>query len=89
MTAILHTNAGSPVLAGDMLLSALGPAAHTDLRLPSQPQGIVIPPDAIPSYIPITLRRKVFVVNDHIAVGAAGSVVHIGIFIDEGCGSSS
>lgn len=83
MTVIFHTNAGAPVLAGDMLLSKHGPASHTDLKLPSQPRGIVIPPDAIPSHIPITLRRKVFVVNNHMAVGVAGSVGYIRMFIEE------
>ena len=82
MTVIFHTNAGTPVLAGDMLLSMPGPKVHTDLRLPSHPNGIVMPGDAIPNYIPISMRRKIFVVNDHMAVGAAGSPWHIRMFID-------
>ena len=83
MTVIYHTNAGAPVLAGDMLLSFPGTSSRTDLRLPSQPNGVVIPVDPVPNYIPITMRRKVFIVNDHLAVGAAGSAMHIAAFIDE------
>ena len=83
MTVILHTNAGAPVLAGDMLLSVPAPNAHTDLRLPSQPNGITIPSDVIPGHIPIRMRRKIFIVNDHLAVGVAGSVFHIPQFIDD------
>ena len=69
------------MLAGDMLVSVPGPNSHTELRLPSQPNGIVIPSDSIPSYIPVSMRRKIFVVNDHMAIGAAGSASHIGTFI--------
>ena len=76
MTVIFHTNAGAPVLAGDMLISVSGPIAYTDLRLPSHPNGIAVPSDVIPSHLPILMRRKVFVVNDHLAVGVAGSVFH-------------
>ena len=65
-----------------MLLSISGLNVHTDLRLPSQPNGIAIPSDHIPSYIPVEMRRKIFVVNDHMAVGAAGSVLHIQEFVD-------
>ena len=83
MTVIFHTNAGAPVLAGDMLLSVPGPNIRTDLRLPSQPNGVIIPLDPIPSYIPIRMRRKIFIVNDHLAVGAAGSALHIAAFIDD------
>ena len=83
LSVIFHTNAGAPVLAGDMLLSVLGPKGTTDLRLPSQPNGIVIPCDRTPRYIPVRMRRKVFVVNDRMAVGAAGSVPHIRKFIDD------
>ena len=71
MTVIFHTNAGTPVLAGDMLLSMEGPQIQTELRLPSQPNGIVIPSGKSLSYIPVSMRRKVFVVNEHLAVGAA------------------
>ena len=48
-----------------------------DLRLPSRPDGIVIPNDVTPKYIPVRLRRKIFVINDRMAVGAAGTVYHI------------
>ena len=65
-----------------MLLSMSGPRVRTDLRLPSHPDGIVIPTDAIPNYIPVKMRRKIFVVNDHLAAGAAGSALHIEIFLD-------
>ena len=80
---IFHTNAGFPVLASDMLLSVPWPHRHTDLRLPSQPNGITIPLDTVPSYIPVRMRRKIFVVNGHLAVGAAGSASHIAAFIDD------
>ena len=80
---IFHTNAGVPVLAGDMLLSVPGPNAYTDLRLPSHPNGITIPPDVIPSHLPILMRRKVFVVNEHLAVGAAGSATHVQTFLGD------
>ena len=83
MTVIFHTNAGAPVLAGDMLLSISGPNGKTELRLPSQPKGITIPADKIPDYIPIKMRRKIFVVNDRMAVGAAGSVKSIRKYIDD------
>ena len=66
-----------------MLLSVSNPNSYTDLRLPSQPNGIVIPSDQIPSYIPINMRRKIFIVNDHMAVGAAGSALHAAMFIDD------
>ena len=79
LTAIFHTNAGAPALAGDMLLSIPGPTGHTDLRLPSQPNGIAIPSHLIPSYIPIRMRRKTFIVNERMAVGAAGPASHIAL----------
>lgn len=85
MTVIFHTNAGAPVLAGDMLLSVPGPNAYTDLRLPSHPKGITFPSDTIPSFIPIRMRRKVFIVNDHLAIGTAGSALHISKFISDLC----
>ena len=71
------------MLAGDMLLSVPGPGAYTDLRLPSQPGGITIPSDTIPRYIPVRMRRKIFVVNDHLAAGAAGSALHASMFIKD------
>ena len=82
MTVIFHTNAGTPVLAGDMLLSMAGPNVRTDLKLPSQPNGIVSPSNAIPNFIPVKMRRKIFVVNGHMAVGAAGTVLYIQMFLD-------
>ena len=66
-----------------MLLSVPGPNVRTKLRLPSQPKGIVIPADQVPSLIPIKMRRKIFVVNDRLAVGAAGSVPNIRRFIND------
>ena len=81
MTAIFHTNAEAPALAGDMLLSVPGPQHQTALRLPSQPNGITIPPDQVPRYIPVAMRRKIFVVNDRMAVGAAGPALHIHTFL--------
>ena len=83
MTVIFHTNAGMPVLAGDMLLSAADPSINTRLRLPSQPTGIATPAGAPPKYVPVSMRRKVFIVNDCMAVGAAGSAEHIGLFIGD------
>ena len=82
MTVIFQTNAGTPLLAGDMLISVRGPHGQTDLRLPSQPNGIVLPTNDSPNYIPIRMRRKIFVVNPRIAVGVAGSVAEIRIFVD-------
>ena len=82
MTVIFQTNAGTPLLAGDMLISVRGPHGQTDLRLPSQPNGIVLPTNDSPNYIPIRMRRKIFVVNPRIAVGVAGSVAEIRIFMD-------
>ena len=83
MTVIFHTNAGAPVLAGDMLLSVPGPNAHTDLRLPSQPNGITIPSGMVPGHVPILMRRKIFIVNEHLAVGVAGSAIHVPKFVDD------
>lgn len=83
LSVIFHTNAGTPVLTGDMLLSVPAPNTHTDLRLPSQPNGITIPSDVIPSHVPIRMRRKIFIVNDHLAVGGAGSAMHVALFIDD------
>ncbi len=65
-----------------MLISVPASTARTDLRLPSHPNGILIQADPAPSYIPVLMRRKVFVLNDHIAVGAAGSALHIRSFIN-------
>lgn len=81
MTVIFHTNAGAPVLAGDMLVSVPGPNAYTDLRLPSHPNGIAVPSDVIPGYLPILMRRKVFIVNERLAVGVAGMATHARSFI--------
>ena len=81
MTVIFHTRIGSPVLGGDMLISMPGPSVNTDLKLPSQPNGIVVPSTEFPRYVPIRMRRKIFVVNDRMAVGASGSALHIGMFI--------
>ena len=41
-----------------------------------------MPANSIPSYIPVKMRRKIFVVNDHLAVGTAGSALHIKMFLD-------
>lgn len=71
------------MLAGDMLISMPGPNIHTELRLPSQPNGIVVPTVELPSYVPIRMRRKIFIVNDRMAVGASGSALHIGIFLED------
>ena len=81
MTVIFHTNVEMPVLAGDMLISTLGHQRHSDLRLPSQPNGIVNPDGFVPNQVPYSLRRKTFVVNERLAVGAAGPVVHIRRFL--------
>ena len=83
MTVIFHTNARMPALAGDMLLSVPGPNSHTNLRLPSQPGGVIVPSDQMPRYIPITMRRKITIVNKHMAVGVAGSALHAGMFIED------
>ena len=82
MTVIFHSCIGTPVMAGDMLISVRGPNAHTDLKLPSQPSGIIVPPTELPNFVPIRMRRKIFIVNDHLAVGATGSVLHIVEFVD-------
>ena len=66
-----------------MLLSVPGPIGRTGLRLPSHPGGITIPSNINPNYIPVRMRRKLFVINDHMAVGVAGSALHIGAFIDD------
>ncbi|WP_423918879.1 hypothetical protein [Candidatus Poriferisodalis sp.] len=81
MTVIFHTNVEMPVLAGDMLVSTLGPQRHSQLRLPSQPNGIVTPDGFVPSQYPYSLRRKTFVIGDRLAVGAAGAVEHIRLFL--------
>ena len=77
MTVIFHTNSGLPVLAGDMLISTSGPRPFTGLKLPSHPNGIVVPSSPLPKTIPIAMRRKIFIVNEHLAVGAAGDVMSI------------
>ncbi|MDE2925947.1 MAG: hypothetical protein OXT71_06060 [Acidobacteriota bacterium] len=74
MTVIFSTNAGTSALAGDMLLSTQVSGADTNLRIPSQPAGIEIPSGLTPQYIPVRMRRKIFVVNDRMAVGVAGPV---------------
>ena len=83
MTVIFHTNAGSPVLAGDMLISTVGSKPFTDLKLPSHPNGVVIPTNPIPGRVPIKMRRKIFIINEHLAVGAAGDVMSIQNFIND------
>ena len=83
MTVLSHERKERPVLAGDMLLSVPGPNARTDLRLPSQPNGITIPSDVIPGYVPIRLRRKISIVNEHLAVGVAGSAMHVPAFVSD------
>ena len=71
------------MLAGDMLLSAPGSKYPTELRLPSHPKGITIPSDFSPNFVPVSMRRKIFIINDHLAVGAAGSAMHVGTFIND------
>ena len=66
-----------------MLVSVTGSNGPTELRLPSQPKGITISADKIPDYVPIKLRRKIFIVNDRMAVGAAGSVKSIQKYIED------
>ena len=79
----MGTNAGALVLIGDMLLSVEDPRVRSDLHIPSQPQGVGVPPRMTATHIPVAARRKTFVVNDHLAVGVAGSVPHIGLFLNE------
>ena len=69
-------------MAGDMLVSVPGPNAYTDLRLPSHPNGIAVPSGVIPGHLPIRMRRKVFIVNEHLAVGVAGSAMHAPSFVE-------
>ena len=83
MTVVFYSNATSPVLAGDMLVSMPGPTGPTDLRMPSHPKGISIPDTYAPTYIPVRLRRKIFVLNDGLAIGAAGPVAHIRAFLSD------
>ena len=83
MTVIWGTNAGALVLIGDMLLSVEDPRVRTDLQLPSQPEGVVVPQGVAATHIPVAARRKTFVVNDHLAVGVAGSATHIEPFLNE------
>ena len=83
MTVILGTNAGTLVLIGDMLLSVEDPSVRSNLQLPSQPQGVRDTPRVAATHIPVAARRKTFVVNDNLAVGVAGSVHHIGLFLNE------
>ncbi len=64
-------------------MSMPGPNVRTELRLPSHPNGIAIPADLIPSYIPVSMRRKIFIVNEHMAAGSAGSVLDIETFIGD------
>ena len=64
-----------------MLLSVRGSKGRTSLRLPSQPDGVVIPCGWPPKFIPVRLRRKLFVVNGRMAVGVAGSPNHIRKFL--------
>ena len=64
-----------------MLLSDRRPGAKTNLKLPSHPKGIIIPQGVIPSDVPVRIRRKLLVVNDHLAVGVAGKVSHIRTFV--------
>ena len=66
-----------------MLLSLPGPVGRTGLRLPSHPNGITIPSNFNPNYIPVRMRRKLFIINEHMAVGVAGSAPHIGVFIGD------
>ena len=65
------------------MISVPRPNFHTELRLPSQPNGIAIPTGSMPSCIPVSMRRKIFIVNDHMAVGVAGSTLHIGTFVGD------
>lgn len=81
VTVIFHTNVEMPVLVGDMLVSTLGSTRYSDLRLPSQPNGIVVPDGFVPNQVPYSLRRKTFVVNDRLAVGVAGSLEYISPFL--------
>lgn len=83
MSVIFHTNANSPALCGDMIVSVPGPNVNTELKLPVHPHGIVIPKHIIPKFIPVQLRRKVFMINDRMVVGAAGSVYYIQRFIHD------
>ena len=83
MTVIFHTNSGLPVLAGDMLLSVADSTAKSDLKLPSHPKGIVIPLGVVPDHIPVKMRRKIFLVNDHLAIGVAGPVTHLRMFLHD------
>lgn len=83
MTVILGTNAGTLVLIGDMLLSVEDPSVRSDLQIPSEPQGVQVPPGVAATHIPVAARRKMFIVNDNLAVGVAGSAHHIGLFLKE------
>ena len=83
MTVIWGTNTGALVLIGDMLLSVEDPRVRTDVQLPSQPQGVIVPPGVAATHIPVAARRKTLVVNDHLAVGVAGSALHIESFLNE------
>ena len=66
-----------------MIVSVRDRTESVDLRLPTHPQGLVVPRDTVPEYIPVAMRRKVFLVNDSMVVGTAGSVYHIQRFIGD------
>lgn len=82
MTVIFHTNANNiPTLLGDLLIS--GTEDQDTLKLPGHREGIT---DIFPKgsgFVPIKIKRKVFIINDHIAVGISGTLVHMRAFIKD------
>ena len=53
----------------------------SNLKLPLRPDGIKIPAKLTPAVMPIKLRRKIFVINDRLAIGAAGAEPKIRQFL--------
>ena len=83
MTLIFSTTSGTITLAGDLLISAQGaPYVEPSLRLPSYPEGIAVPSSGDRHHVPMMMRRKLFIVNDRMAVGVAGAVTSIQSFLE-------
>ena len=84
MTVIFQTNLEVPLLCGDMLLSRpWSPGEITNLRLPSQPHGVCLQQQVIPDFIPLLMRRKLFLINKNLAIGVAGRVSNIRSFVED------
>ncbi|WP_153040882.1 hypothetical protein [Pseudovibrio sp. Ad13] len=71
------------MLVSDMLISGLETENSSDLKLPDHISGVDKTFPKGSGFVPLRLKRKLFIINDNLAVGLSGSFLHMRSFLDD------